>query len=104
MKNPPRKIKILTYTYEIKDGGQTLKEESAFGMMRNMTQEILIDFDAMPEQKRYTTFHEVWHAIEDALIPRADTMTEAMLKVLSQGLFTVLCENPKLREYLFEVE
>ena len=75
-------------------------EEEVYGVWDPNDMTITINGGCEPVQERVTVMHELVHAIDDFLYLE---MTHQEVYVLSQVLYQVLIDNPKLTDYLMFV-
>ena len=75
-------------------------EEEVFGVWDGNEMSITLNPECGEVQERTTIMHELIHAVDDFLYLE---MTHQEVYVLSQVLYQVLIDNPKLTDYLMFV-
>ena len=106
----PGRIKVGWKHYQVRDWPETdARDENRLGDVNYVKELIRIADCGSDGQRAETLLHELLHAVMDmwsidvsdlASQPNPD---EAVVTALSNGLATVLSDNPKLRGYLGEV-
>jgi len=100
--NRPERIRLLGVSIPliVSNSKSVDPEEEVYGVWDPNDMTITINGGCEPVQERVTVMHELVHAIDDFLYLE---MTHQEVYVLSQVLYQVLIDNPKLTDYLMFV-
>ena len=97
--NRPTHIRLLGVSIPliVSNSKSVDPEEEVYGVWDPNDMSITLNPDCEPVQERVTVMHELVHAIDDFLYLE---MTHQEVYVLSQVLYQVLIDNPRLTDYL----
>jgi hypothetical protein len=100
--NRPTHIRLLGVSIPliVSNSKSVDPEEEVYGVWDPNDMTITLNRECEPVQERVTVMHELVHAIDDFLYLE---MTHQEVYVLSQVLYQVLIDNPKLTDYLMFV-
>lgn len=97
--NRPTHIRLLGVSIPliVSNSKSVDPEEEVYGVWDPNDMTITLNRECEPVQERVTVMHELVHAIDDFLYLE---MTHQEVYVLSQVLYQVLIDNPRLTDYL----
>ena len=100
--NRPKNIRLLGVSIPVivSNSKSVDPEEEVYGVWDPNDMTITLNRECEPVQERVTVMHELVHAIDDFLYLE---MTHQEVYILSQVLYQVLIDNPKLTDYLMFV-
>jgi hypothetical protein len=102
MASPPKRIKLLHLDYDIKDAHAEHADLSKqYGWHDPAGQVIYLVPGMTLQRKREILFHEVGHALNDFMTLEGES-DENLTSRLAVAWMTVLRDNPKLTEFLFD--
>lgn len=95
----PKRIRLLGVSIPliVSNSKSVDPEEEVYGVWDPNDMTITLNRECEPVQERVTVMHELVHAIDDFLYLE---MTHQEVYVLSQVLYQVLIDNPRLTDYL----
>jgi len=96
-------IKIGGMEWEVcldSDSQERLSEEQHFGSTHLQYQKFLLTISHKPQQQKSTMLHEIIHAVSFTFMPGKLALAEDQVKVLANGLYQVLRDNPWVVDFI----
>ena len=96
-KSPITRVKVGPITYKVEVVKNLLDDDGKhfYGMVNYRDNIIFLD-EAEPQTMTQTLFHEIFHAMFHG--NGIDEKDEIKLDTLATGIYSLLLDNPKLRE------